>query len=96
MLAGSFWAVGNFLTTTGVEIGGNAVVMAQGLSSTIITAGLLGIFYYGEGGSAGCKAVWVAAAVWTLMAMILLGLEKATGETVAGSGSGSLGSDGLA
>ena len=87
VLAGSFWAVGNFLITTAVELGGNAVrdepsactlfhscirmhsheslmnwraqvIMAQSLSATIITSGLLGIFYYGEGGGAGCKTVW--------------------------------------
>jgi hypothetical protein len=34
--------VGNFLITTAVELGGNAVVMAQSLSATIITSGLLG------------------------------------------------------
>ena len=34
------------------------VIMAQSLSATIITSGLLGIFYYGEGGGAGCKTVW--------------------------------------
>ena len=95
--------------------------MAQSLSATIITSGLLGIFYYGEGGGTACTVVgflsgtqycavnstaWCetdavmftapTAAIWTLLAMILLGLEKqedvATpdgGGIHAGSGSGS-------
>lgn len=74
--AGTFWVLGNFLNTTAVEMGGNAVVMAQSLSSSIITSGLLGIFYYGEGGSKPAMIVWALAAAWTLASMILLGLEK--------------------
>ena len=34
VLAGSFWALGNFLITTAVELGGNAVIMAQSLCAT--------------------------------------------------------------
>jgi hypothetical protein len=49
---------GNFLNTTAVIKGGNAVIMAQSMAATIITSGLLGIFYYGEGGGTGCKVVW--------------------------------------
>ena len=40
-------------------------------------SGLLGIFYYGEGGSLASKLVWGAAAAWTLASIVLLGLEKA-------------------
>lgn len=74
--AGTFWALGNFLNTTAVKLGGNAVIMAQTLSSSIITSGLLGIFYYGEGGSFAAKVIWAIAAAWTLASMVLLGLEK--------------------
>lgn len=74
--AGSFWVLGNFLNTTAVELGGNAVIMAQTLCSSIITSGLLGIFYYGEGGSFAAKMIWALAALWTLASMVLLGLEK--------------------
>lgn len=89
VLAGSFWALGNFLITTAVELGGNAVIMAQSLSATIITSGLLGIFWYGEGGSTTSKFFWFVAAIWTLIAMILLGLEKETSPDHQSSESGS-------
>ena len=47
-------------------------------SACIIVSGLLGIFYYHEGGSLTLKLVWAAAAAWTLASIVLLGLEKAT------------------
>ena len=56
--------------------GGNAVVVAQAQSATILFSGLHGIFTYGEIKGAGVKAVWVGAAGWTLVFMALLGLEK--------------------
>jgi hypothetical protein len=51
--------------------------MAQTLSAQIIASGLFGILYYKEGGGRGSKVVWAVAAVWTLFAMVFLGLEKA-------------------
>ena len=45
-------------------------------SANIICSGLLGILYYGEGGSRMSKMVWAVAAAWTLASMVLLGLEK--------------------
>ena len=71
--AGMCWSVGNFLITAAVVMHGNAVVMAQVGSAMLITSGLLGIFYYGEVGTAAVRAVWCASAVWTLAAMVLLG-----------------------
>jgi hypothetical protein len=44
---------------------------------------------YNEGGNLACKLLWFAAALWTLAAMVLLGLEKETAEG-ASSGSGSM------
>jgi hypothetical protein len=51
--------------------------MAQTLSAQIIASGLFGIFFYKEGGGQGSKLVWFVSALWTLAAMVLLGLEKA-------------------
>ena len=48
---------------------------------------------YGEGGGSGSKAVWGVSAVFTLVSMVLLGLEKVASENAGGhtgsSGSGS-------
>lgn len=91
--AGCSWALANFLIITANVIGGNAVVMAQTLSAQIITSGLFGILWYGEGGGSGSKAVWGVSAVFTLVSMVLLGLEKVASENAGGhtgsSGSGS-------
>ena len=46
------------------------------MSAMLITSGLFGIVWYKEGGGKGSKAVWAAAVVWTLISMVLLGLEK--------------------
>ena len=75
--AGGFWVVGNFFTTLAVVRGGNAVVLAQTLSTMIITSGLWGLVYYKEGDQSTLrKGVWFAAAAFTLASMILLGEEK--------------------
>jgi hypothetical protein len=76
VLAGLFWSCGNFLQTTAVQLGGNATVATQITSANIIASGLVGIVVYSEGGSARSKALWFAAALWTLVAMVLLGREK--------------------
>ena len=70
--------VGNFLQTTAMEVGGNATVATQITCANIITSGLVGILYYKEGGPTSCKVVWFVAALWTLVAMLLLGREKAS------------------
>lgn len=75
--AGGFWVLGNWGTTLAVVRGGNAVVLAQTLSTMIITSGLWGLVYYKEGDqSAMRKFVWFASAAFTLVSMILLGEEK--------------------
>ena len=75
--AGTFWVGGNYLNTMAVSRGGQSTVMALYVSMQLVTSGLWGILYYREGGSFSSKAVWSASAVFTLVAVVLLGLEKA-------------------
>lgn len=75
--AGTFWVGGNYLNTMAVSRGGQSTVMALYVSMQLVTSGLWGILYYREGGSFSSKAVWSASAVFTLAAVVLLGLEKA-------------------
>ena len=75
--AGSFWVLGNFFLTLAVVRGGNAIVMAQGLSAMIVVSGLWGLLWYSEGGGGwGRRIVWLCGAVLTLVSMVLLGNEK--------------------
>jgi len=85
--AGSCWALANFLQLAAVVAGGNAIIMAQTLSAQIIASGLFAIFFYGEGGGKGAKIVWFVAALWTLFAMVMLGLEKGKSGAAASGGS---------
>ena len=58
--------------------GGSAIVMAQMQATQLVTSGLWGLLYYREiRGRA--MLVWVAFALWTITAVVLLGMEK--GET---------------
>eukprot|EP00038_Savillea_parva_P025762 m.49375 g.49375 ORF g.49375 m.49375 type:complete len:401 (+) comp7113_c0_seq1:195-1397(+) len=75
--AGLFWVIGNFFVTLAVVAGGNAVVLAQEQSTTVIVSTSLGILYYREGGNVASRVIWLAAAAITLAALVLLGLEKA-------------------
>ena len=93
--AGSCWALANFLQLAAVVAGGNAIIMAQTLSAQIIASGLFAIFFYKEGGGKGAKTVWFAAALWTLAAMVLLGLEKGKSGAAGGSTNASLAGDEL-
>lgn len=74
--AGCCWVVGNFFITLATVLGGNAIIMAQSLSAQLITSGLFGILWYKEGGGTGSKVFWFFSAMWTLVSMVLLGLEK--------------------
>lgn len=74
--AGVCWSIANFLIIAGNVLHGNAVVLAQVLSFQIITSGLFGMLWYGEGGGPASKVIWSIAAIWTLVSMVLLGLEK--------------------
>jgi len=76
--AGICWSIANFLIIAGNVIHGNAVIMAQVLSFQIITSGLFGMLWYGEGGGKASKVIWSVAALWTLASMVLLGLEKSS------------------
>ena len=58
--------------------GGSAIVMAQMQATQLVTSGLWGLLYYREiRGRA--MLVWIAFALWTITAVVLLGMEK--GET---------------
>ena len=75
--AGIFWVFGNFFVTLAVVRGGNAVIMAQVLSTMIITSGCWGLIYYKEGDQSSLrKFLWIIAAVFTLLSMIMLGFQK--------------------
>ena len=69
---------GEFPSDDGDGGRGNATVATQITCANIITSGLVGILYYKEGGPTSCKVVWFVAALWTLVAMLLLGREKAS------------------
>ena len=74
-VAGICWSIANFFGTAAAARGGNAIVMAQMQVIQLVTSGLWGLFYYGE--LRGRAAwVWGAFAVWTIGAMVLLGMEK--------------------
>ena len=79
--AGTFWAIGNFFCTASVVMGGNAIVMAQVLVVLIVTCTSVGMFWYGEGGGLHARLVWASAMALTLVAMVMLGLEKAKAAT---------------
>lgn len=74
-IAGLCWSVANFLNTIAVVRGGNAICFPQSLSIQLITSGLWGIFYYHEMGFKNAL-VWGFWAVFTIIFIILLGLEK--------------------
>lgn len=74
--AGTFWVGGNFLNTIAVSEGGQSTTMALYVSTQLVASGLWGILWYGEGGSFHAKGVWSMSAVFTLIAVVLLGLEK--------------------
>ena len=75
------WILGNFCGTVGAALerqanGGDAVTMTQMMAVQLVVSGLWGIFFYRE--IRGRQAlVWSACALWTLVSMALLGLEKA-------------------
>eukprot|EP00039_Didymoeca_costata_P020333 m.340891 g.340891 ORF g.340891 m.340891 type:complete len:383 (+) comp19621_c0_seq1:197-1345(+) len=76
--AGSCWSIGNFGCTAAVVMGGNAVILAQNMSSVIICSGFLGMFWYKEMSRLDTRLVWGILAAITMASMILLGLEKVT------------------
>lgn len=81
MAAGLLWSVGNFsgLYAAKLEMAsdhGDAVAMAQMMALQLIVSGLWGILYYHEMGGRQAQ-VWCGMAGFTLVAMVLLGGEKA-------------------
>lgn len=75
IIAGLFWELGNVFCTLAVVTGGNAIANVQMLAAMLITSGLWGILYYSEIRK-GNAIVWGMFAMFTLVMMILLGLEK--------------------
>ena len=74
-IAGACWCLGFFFNTAAVMRGGNSIVMAQTLSVALVTSGLWGIFYYKELPWKNAVA-WACFALWTLVFMVLLSMEK--------------------
>ena len=75
-IAGLFWVLGNVFCTLAVVTGGNAIANAQMIAAMLITSGLWGILFYSEIRK-GNAIVWGMFAMFILVFMILLGLEKA-------------------
>ena len=74
-IAGLCWALANFCGTAANARGGSAITMAQMSAIQLVTSGLWGLLFYGEiRGRA--MYVWAFFAVWTMGAIVLLGLEK--------------------
>ena len=69
------WCAGMLLTTIAVDRGGNATVMPLFNALTLVTAGGWGVLWYGE--IRGRAVIgWCAAAAFTMVSVVLLGLEK--------------------
>tara|TARA_B100000780_G_C20812133_1_gene322675 strand:+ start:343 stop:534 length:192 start_codon:yes stop_codon:yes gene_type:complete len=55
--------------------GGSAIVMSQMQATQLVTSGLWGVLYYREiRGRA--LWVWCGFALWTIVAVVMLGMEK--------------------
>lgn len=76
-LAGILWVIGNLGGELSVLHGGNSVEVPTMVSIQLIVSGAWGIVYYGEVKGRAEVGIWVAAAVWTLAMVLLLGMEKA-------------------
>ena len=75
--AGLAWSAANLCATLAVSRGGNAVTTTQMLSVQLLTTGVWGIVYYKEVRGGWRLGAWLAAAIWTLASIALLGFEKA-------------------
>ena len=55
--------------------GGSAIVMSQMQATQLVTSGLWGVLYYREIRG---RALWVwgGFALWTIVAVVMLGMEK--------------------
>ena len=80
-IAGISWSIANFCGTAAAKIesnasGGDAVAYVAMMCIQLVVSGLWGIFWYRE--VRGLQAVvWAVAALWTMVFMALLSLEKA-------------------
>lgn len=75
-LAGFLWCVGNFFQLAAVVRGGSAVMMPANAAVTLVTSGLWGLIYYQEIKGLIRSALWMAAAAWTVIMIVLLSGEK--------------------
>jgi len=75
-LAGLLWVLGNLFQTAAVVRGGNAVMVASNQVIALITSGAWGLLYYHEVHEPRRVCLWVAAALWTTGAVVLLTQEK--------------------
>ena len=75
--AASFSLAALLLTTLAVQLGGNAVTLAQRNATSLVTSGLWGLLYYQEVQGTRAVAAWCVAAFVTMVCVIMLGLEKA-------------------
>lgn len=73
--AGLCYTLSVLLTTTAVNLGGNAVVLAQRNAASLVTSGAWGLLWYREWSGLPALA-WCAAAAVTIASVILLGFEK--------------------
>ena len=73
--AGLCYTMSVLLTTTAVNLGGNAVVLAQRNAVSLVTSGAWGLLWYREWSGLAALA-WCAAAAVTMASVILLGFEK--------------------
>ena len=79
--AGLLYCASLVLTTVAVQLGGNAVIMAQRNATSLVVSGAWGVLWYKEmRGRA--LAAWCAAALLTVCSVVALGFEK--GEAAAG------------
>ena len=73
--AGLFYCASMVLTTLAVQLGGNAVIMAQRNAMSLVVSGAWGVLWYREiRGRA--LAAWVFAALVTVTSVMALGFEK--------------------
>ncbi len=73
--AGLLYGAALLLTTAAVQLGGNAVVMAQRNAMSLVVSGLWGVLWYREiRGTA--LLVWCVMALLTVACVVGLGFEK--------------------
>lgn len=75
-LAGLLWVLGNLGGELSVQHGGNSVEVPTMTSLQLVVSGAWGIAYYGELKGRCEVAVWVGFALWTVLMVVLLAMER--------------------